>query len=80
MKTKSGFKLSKLDELLQVYYLDETVSAYVSKVAPDEQTRLIQVVFAEDSYTAKSAEMALEFFKKLSASKALREKFVFGQK
>lgn len=69
IKPKSGFKLNTLEKLLEDSYLtDDTVAAYASKVAPDERTRLIQVVFAEDNYTGRSVEVAREFFKQLTTS------------
>lgn len=46
--------------------MDDSVAVYASKVAPNEQTRLIQVVFAEDRYTGKSVKVAAEFFDKLT--------------
>lgn len=70
MKPKSGFEMKKLDRLLEEYYFGETVAAYASKVAPDEHSRLIQIVFAEDRYSGKSAEVAVEYFNKFSTSKS----------
>lgn len=67
IKPKSGFILKKLQKLLKDYELSaNSVGAYASKVAPDVQTRLIQVVFAENKYTGRSAEVAKEFFKRLT--------------
>lgn len=70
MKWKPGFKLNKLNKLLEDYYLDNEVAAYASKVAPSENARLIQVVFAEDRYSGKSADAAVEFYRKLTTSRA----------
>lgn len=61
IKPKSGFKIGKLTEF--AFNKKFEVKPYISKVAPNKHTTLIQMVFAEeDGYTGKSAKIAQEFF------------------
>lgn len=73
IKPKADFKLNNLENLVideDSSIDDDGIMVYASKVEPNENSFLIQIVFAEDQYTGKSAKQAETIFKKLATSRS----------
>lgn len=65
VRPNEGFRMGDLKRKLEPYYGEyEGVDIHVSRVATGRYTEMIQVVFAEEEYSGKSAKAALEFYSK----------------